>query len=122
MKVFGPGCVLGYLPRPPKPGEYDYGRAGYHLVPAPDADPATWFVNALITFKKCAACGGNVIADETGRMAEPWSPKRRWSWKGRNNRTRRLVDTKPGPHPAGTYACHACRDGEPEPFVTNPPA
>ena len=115
-RVFGPGCVIGHDYAPARPGEYQYGRADVYLAPAPDADPGTWFVNEPATFRKCAACNKRVVADDTSLMTAEWTPEREWYWAGRNNRSRRAVDTNRGPHPAGTYACQRCREGNPEPF------
>jgi hypothetical protein len=115
--VLGPGCVIVRSFDPPEPGDYDYGKAGIHLEPAPDTDPATWFVNQPVTYRKCAGCSARVVADDSSLMTAEWAPKRSSYWTGRNNRSRRLVPTSPGPHPAGTYACKLCREGEPDPFA-----
>jgi len=109
-RVLGPGCVISGDYRPREPGDMGYGKADICLVPAPDADPAMWFVNERLIYKKCRGCGAQVIAnDDTHLMTTEWVPKReRYShsgWRGT-----RPVDM--GPHKAGTYGCRACREGE----------
>lgn len=105
--VLGPGCVVGYAYQLPKPGEYGYGLADIYLTPAPDSDPATWFVNEPVKYKKCAACPSRVVVSDETRMPEPWSPRRSWYWV-RYGRRAETADTNPGPHPAGTFACGQC--------------
>ncbi len=112
--IFGPGCVLSSDFEPGYEPWKD--RAGLRLEPVPDADPATWFVNEPLKYKKCAACGHRTPVTGDSLMTEPWSPKRDTSWAGGHGRRSHLEDTNPGPHPAGTVACQRCREGEPEPF------
>jgi hypothetical protein len=50
-RVFGPGCVISRGFSPPPADDGRHGRAGVYLVPAPEADPATWFVNQPVTYK-----------------------------------------------------------------------
>jgi hypothetical protein len=101
--VLGPGCVVERDFAPPGPGDHHYGHAGVYLVPAPDAEPATWFVNEKLTYRKCAACPKKVVASEATCMPGPWTPRRASYWGRRQD-----VPTSPGPHPAGTYACRDC--------------
>lgn len=102
-KVFGPGCVVAdSLPLGGHGNPWNVA-----LVPAPDADPATWTVNEQLQYKKCKGCGASIVASDSTRMDRDWTPKR--AWYRRRGATR---DTAPGPHPAGTYACKECRDGE----------
>ena len=107
-RVFGPGCVIssGFLPR--SPDSRLAGEAGVCLLPAPDADPAAWFVNEPLKYKKCAACSSWVAVTEQTMMPGPWTPRRRYYSTGRNGRSRTTADTSPGPHPAGTVACRDC--------------
>lgn len=107
--VFGPGCVVDRELDPARPNPYRWMRAT--LEPAPDADPATWVVNEPLQYKKCAGCNSRVAVTGRSLMTEPWSPARAYYWTGRNNRSRRTVDTNPGPHPAGTVSCADCRPG-----------
>jgi hypothetical protein len=99
-RVFGPGCVVvGDLVRD-NPRKWTCVR----LASAPDADPATWVVNERLSYRQCAACSSRVASTERTVMPEPWSPRRPYVWR----RGGRTVDTKPGPHPAGTVACRDC--------------
>jgi hypothetical protein len=109
-KVFGPGCVISDWFQPGREGP------GLRLIPVPleDANPETWITNEPVSYKKCAACSARVVAGENSRMDHEWTPARDWYWAGRNNRSRHTVDTDKGPHPAGTYACPACRSAESE--------
>ena len=110
-RVFGPGCVISRDYRQQRPGRAWDGRAGVYLVPAPAAAPATWFVNERLIYRKCKGCGAQVIAnDGTGLMATQWVP-RRTHYRGNGWAGARPVNM--GPHPAGTYGCRACREGEP---------
>jgi Bifunctional DNA primase/polymerase, N-terminal/SNF2-related domain len=102
-RVFGPGCVISGGYQQPAPGDQWHGRAGVYLVPAPDADPATWFVNEPVTYKKCAACPTRVVASDKTRMDHEWVPARESGW------WMRRAEISPGPHPAGTYTCPDCR-------------
>jgi hypothetical protein len=107
-RVFGPGCVLNGGFAPHEPGDRYHGKAGVFLLPAPDADPATWFVNEPVKYKKCAACPKRVVASDKTRIDREWAPARESYWQG-SGRGMRRVEIKPGPHPAGTYACPDCR-------------
>jgi predicted RNA-binding Zn-ribbon protein involved in translation (DUF1610 family) len=101
--VLGPGCAVERPFAQPGPDDYFHGHAGVYLLPAPDADPATWFVNEPLTYKKCAACPKKVVASGAARMPGEWKPRRDAYWKhGRNQ------PVSPGPHPAGSYACPDC--------------
>jgi len=113
-RVFGPGCIISNGFMPPAPDSDWSGQAGVYLLPAPDADPAAWFVNERLTYKKCPACNSSVPVTEESVMREPWSPRRSYYWAGRSNRSRRTVETKPGPHPAGTVACSQCDPRTPD--------
>jgi superfamily II DNA or RNA helicase/tetratricopeptide (TPR) repeat protein len=106
-RVFGPGCVIGRDFTPYEPSDRYHGKAGVFLVPAPDADPATWFVNEPVTYKKCAACPKRIVASDTTRVDRDWVPARATYWRGG-----REVEVSPGPHPAGSYACPDCRPPE----------
>jgi hypothetical protein len=112
-RVLGPGCAVEKDFARPGPGEDRYGHAGVYLVPAPDEDPAAWFVNEPLAYKKCAACPRKVVASDATRMPDPWRPRRDLYW-----RNRRQIPVIPGPHPAGSYACPDCdpRQPAPEPF------
>jgi hypothetical protein len=92
---------------------HGYGRVGVYLVSAPGTGPSEWFVNEPVTYRKCAACSARVVASGQSRMDREWTPARAWYHTGRRGR---LTETNPGPHPAGTYACKDCRQGEQEPF------
>jgi hypothetical protein len=107
-RVFGPGCVASGGYQQPPPGDQWHGRAGVYLVPAPGADPATWFVNEPVTYKKCAACPKRVVASDKTRIDHEWAPARESYWAG-SGWSMRQVEINPGPHPAGTYACPDCR-------------
>lgn len=110
-KVYGPGCVITIGL---DPGRCSPFTPRVEMLPVEDAgDPAGWIVNEQLTYKKCAACPSKVIADDKTRMSEPWSPCRRYFY-----RRRQRMDTSPGPHPAGSYACRDCdpRRADPEPF------
>lgn len=111
--VLGPGCAVGRDFTRPGPDDSRYGHAGIYLVPAPDTDPTTWFVNEKLTYRKCAACPQQVIASDATRMPEPWAPRRATYWGRRVDKP-----VSPGPHPAGSYACPDCdpRQADPEPF------
>jgi hypothetical protein len=85
-----------------------HGRAGVYLVAVPAADPATWFVNEPVTYKKCAACPKRVVASDQTCMDREWVPARESYWAGSGWGMRR-VEISPGPHAAGTYACPDCR-------------
>lgn len=98
-KVFGPGCVVDEC-LPPAGRSHPWKVV---LIPAPDADPATWFVNERLAYKKCAACPKKVAASDKTLMAGPWKPRRDFYWGRREN-----LPTAPGPHPAGSYACPDC--------------
>lgn len=111
-RVFGPGCALSVNLLPRDPADMYYGKAGNRLIPVPDADPATWFVNEPVKYKKCAACPSKVVASADTRMPEPWSPRRSWYWAAYGRRAR-TADTNPGPHPAGTYTCTQCDPRKP---------
>jgi hypothetical protein len=111
-RVFGPCCVISRDFTPPRPGDHSHGRAGVYLVPAADADPAAWFVNQPVTYKKCAACPAKVIASDENRMDRDWVPARQSYWRGSGWRLRR-VEIGQGPHPVGSYACRDCRPGPP---------
>lgn len=102
--VLGPGCAVDRDFAPPAPDDHHYGHAGVYLVPAPDADPATWFVNERLTYRKCAACPKKVVASDATRMPGQWTPRRDSYWKGRQK-----IAVTPGPHPAGSYACPDCQ-------------
>lgn len=107
-RVFGPGCVISDdYSDPYAEGDPHFGRARLILVAVPGADPATWFVNEPVTYKKCAACPRRIPATDANRMSEQWTSGRRHSAS-----QRRSGVVNPGPHPAGTYACSDCR-GEP---------
>lgn len=106
-KVFGPGCVVDEC-LPPGGRSHPWKVA---LIPAPEADPAGWVVNEQLHYKKCKGCGASVVAGAKTRMDRAWVPRRARYARGRATR-----DTAPGPHPAGTYACKECRDGERPPF------
>jgi hypothetical protein len=114
-RVFGPGCAISCSFAPPPPGDRWHGRAGVYLVPAPDTDPATWFANERVRYKKCAACPSKVVANDRHRMPEPWTPRRETYWQGSGRRMRQVVIGQ-GPHPAGSYACDLCdpRQADPE--------
>jgi hypothetical protein len=118
--ALGPGCAVSddrlLLPGP---DDMWHGRAAVRLVPAPDADPASWFVNEPLAFKKCAACPKMVVVSDDTRMPESWRPRRDVYW-----RSRRDPRFKPGPHPAGSYTCPDCdpRQAAPEPFCPGPAA
>ena len=99
-KVFGPGCVVDECL--PPGGRFHPWKVV--LIPATDADPATWIVNERLQYKKCKGCGAGIVASDETRMDHEWTPKR--AWYSRRGVTR---DTAPGPHPAGTYACKECR-------------
>ena len=106
--VFGPGCVVTGDVDPGRPNPRGWTRT--ILVPVPDADPATWFVNERLVYKKCRGCGAQVIAnDDANLMATEWVPKRT-RYTGNGWTGTRPVDM--GPHKAGTYGCRACREGE----------
>lgn len=99
-RVYGPGCVVDECLSPG-------GRSHpwkVMLMPAPDADPATWFVNERLTYRKCAACPKKVVASDATRMPGQWTPRRDSYWKGRQK-----IAVTPGPHPAGSYACPDCQ-------------
>jgi hypothetical protein len=113
-RVFGPCCVISRDFTPPRPGDHSHGRAGVYLVPAADADPAAWFVNQPVTYKKCAACPAKVIASDETRMDREWVPARQSFWRGSGWRMRQ-VEISQGPHPAGSYACRDCRPVSPAP-------
>ena len=106
-RVFGPGCVIDGRFRPRANGER---RAGVYLVPAPEADPAMWFVNEPVVYKKCAACTRRVPATDTHRADREWTPARESFWQG-SGWSRRRIEISQGPHRAGTYACPDCRPG-----------
>ncbi len=101
--ALGPGCAVERDFAQPGRDDYHYGHAGVYLVPAVDADPATWFVNEPLAYKKCAACPKKVVASDATRMPEPWKPRRDAHWKGS-----RKIPVSPGPHLAGSYACPDC--------------
>jgi hypothetical protein len=101
--VLGPGCVVSSGLEVPQPGSYGHGRAGAYLVPAPDSSPLDWFVNEPVTYRKCGACPGKVVAGDATRLPGPWAPRRAFYRARRGN-----APTSPGPHPAGTYACPDC--------------
>jgi predicted RNA-binding Zn-ribbon protein involved in translation (DUF1610 family) len=101
--VLGPCCAVERDFAQPGPDDYHYGHAGVYLVPAPDADPGTWFVNEPLAYKKCAACPKKVVAGDATRMPVEWKPRRGAYWKGS-----RKIPVSPGPHPAGSYACPDC--------------
>lgn len=103
-RVFGPGCVLSGGFAQPEPGDRYHGKAGVFLLPARDADPAAWFVNEPVRYKKCAACPKRVVASDKTRIDHEWVPARENYWRGH-----RSVNVSRGPHPAGTYACPNCR-------------
>jgi hypothetical protein len=109
-RVFGPGCVISRDFTPPPPGDRSHGRAGVYLIPAPGADPVTWFVNEPVAYKKCAACPAKVIASNQSRMDRDWVPARHSYWRGSGWRLRR-AEISQGPHPAGSYACRDCHPG-----------
>jgi hypothetical protein len=113
-RVFGPGCVVsGYYIRRPA-GDVWEGRAGVYLVPAPGADPVSWFVNERLKYRKCAGCDRRVpVIAGVNLMDHEWVPKRETYWKGRG-RSSRQVPTDKGPHSAGTVACPDCRSGTQE--------
>jgi len=111
-RVFGPGCVISRDFTPSPPSDPWYGKAGVYLVPAADADAATWFVNEPVTYKKCAACPAKVIASDENRMDRDWVPARQSYWRGSGWRLRR-IEISQGPHLAGSYACRGCRPGPP---------
>jgi Bifunctional DNA primase/polymerase, N-terminal/SNF2-related domain len=113
-RVFGPGCVISGDFTPPPRGDRWHGRAGVYLIPAPDADPVTWFVNEPVAYKKCAACPAKVIASDQNRMDREWVPARHSYWRGSGGRLRR-AEISQGPHPSGSYACRDCRPGLPPP-------
>jgi hypothetical protein len=113
-QVFGPGCVISWDFTPPRPEDSSHGKAGVYLIPAPDADPGTWFVSKPVTYKKCAACPAKLIASDQTRMDHEWVSGRQSYWRGSGWRLRR-VEINQGPHPAGTYACRDCRPGAPAP-------
>lgn len=108
-RVFGPGCVIGgdYLPRPTHYRDRDGIDAGVYLVTVPDADPAGWIVNTKLVYRKCAACPKKVPVTERTVMPEPWTPRRESYYAGSGWSMRRVM-IDPGPHSAGTVACHAC--------------
>ena len=118
-RVFGPGCVISAGYQPPPPGDRWHGRAGVYLVPAAGADPATWFVDSPVTYKKCSACPKRVIAGDKTRMEREWVPARESYWQGSGGRMRQ-VEISPGPHPAGTYACPDCRPAAASPAPAAP--
>jgi hypothetical protein len=102
-RVFGPGCVFDRDYTAPKPDSARHGQAGVYLVPAPDADPAEWFVNERLEYKRCAGCTSMVAVTERTVMPEPWAPRHAYYY-----RRRQTKETAPGPHPAGTVACQWC--------------
>src|SRR5215470_3988849 len=106
-RVFGPACVVRGGFQQPAPGDQRHGRAGVYLVPAPDAGPATWFVNEPVTYKKCAACPKRVVASDKTRIGHEWVPAR--------HSVMYPGEVDPGPHPAGTYACRDCRPNDTRP-------
>jgi hypothetical protein len=112
--VFGPGCVISRDFTSQLPGDRSHGKAGVYLVPAPDADAVTWFVNEPVTYKKCAACPAKVIASDENQMSREWVPARQSYWRGSGWRMRR-AEISQGPHPAGSYACRDCRPAPPPP-------
>ena len=102
-KVFGPGCVVDEC-LPPGGRSHPWKVV---LIPAADADPATWIVNEQLQYKKCKGCGASIAASIETWMDHEWTPARaRYSRRGVTR------DTAPGPHTAGTYACKECRSGE----------
>ena len=121
-RVFGPGCVISSRYQLPASGEPQHGRAGIYLVPVPATDPATWFVNEPVTYRKCAACPKRVPATSSYRIDHDWSPARGSFWQGIGQAMRR-IEISQGPHPAGSYACPDCRPAQPAatPPVTGPP-
>lgn len=115
-RVFGPGCALDHDWTMPPTGSQWHGQAGVYLVPAPGADPAAWFVNEKVTYRKCAACPNKVVVSDRSRITEPWTPRRDVYYSGRRDRYGK--PTNPGPHPAESFACRECdpRITDPEPF------
>ena len=102
-KVFGPGCVVDEC-LPPGGRSHPWKVV---LIPALDTDPATWVVNEQLQYKKCKGCGASIVASDETRMDHEWTPARaRYSRRGGTR------GTAPVPHPAGTYACSECRNGE----------
>jgi hypothetical protein len=110
-RVFGPGCVISSRYQMPASGEPQHQRAGVYLVPAPRADPVTWFVNEPVTYRKCAACPRRVPATARYRVSHDWSPARGSFWQG-SGRAMRRIEISQGPHPAGSYACPDCHPAE----------
>src|SRR5215831_5785370 len=106
-RVFGPGCVVTGGYQQPPPDDPRHGHAGVYLLPATGADPATWFVNEPVTYKKCAACPRRVVASDKTRMDHEWAPVR--------DGFARRSEIDQGPHPAGTYACADCRPKDTSP-------
>src|SRR5262249_781570 len=86
----------------PAPGDQWHGRAGVYLVPAPDADPATWLVNEPVTYKKCAACPKRVVASDKTRIDHQWVPARHTFLYPRQGEPR--PRPPPPPPPAATAA------------------
>jgi hypothetical protein len=83
------------------------GRAGLRLVPAsgPGESTGGWIVNQPLTYRECAGCTRKVPDLSWHRVPYKWSP--RHPYTSRNGR-RGLYPTEPGPHPAGSLACHEC--------------
>jgi hypothetical protein len=114
--VLGPGCAVSddrFLL--PGPNDRWHSRAAVRLVPAPDADPATWFVNEKLQYRKCAACPARVVAGDETRMPEAWTPRRAHYWRRRENpptnpgrtrqeRTRAATATRAGMTPSRSEA------------------
>ena len=115
-RVYGPGCAVSRDFTRPGPGSDWHEHADVYLVPAPDADPAQWFVNEPVTYRKCSACSSRFVVSDQTVMPVEWEPRRMFYYRGR--RDYHGTPTKPGPHPAGTYACRGCdpRVIDPEPF------
>jgi hypothetical protein len=105
-RVFGPGAVFARdFTRGARLRRDD--RADVYLLPAPGTDPAGWFVNQPLKYRKCAGCSRRVPVTEQTLTTGPWTPRRTCYYPGRGwNTARKPVN--PGPHPAGTVACDDC--------------